>query len=294
MKRLLALLTALLLCLPLCAFAGEKCVIDLISDPEAEYAFREGAELLEVVFPALEGCDGFILRCGGASMLVDCGTNVQAANVAAMLDAMGIDTVQHAFNSHPHNDHITGFAFLPEHITLERFYITFPDDWNSTMRSAMQHIRQKNIPWETVEDGYVFTLGGATATVIQRPKKSFATNDRSAMLMVRYGQRSLLLSADVELGAQNELLRNPPEGGLKADILKYPHHGVAKAGWNFFAQIAPEVCIATSKLKQIPDTVKDCKKKGVPLYSTAHTPLLLRTDGEIWVLEEMPLPQSGE
>lgn len=294
MKRMLALLTVLLLCMPCLAAGAAPCIIDRTAAPEAAYSFREGVPLLEVVFPAIEGCDAFILRCGDATMLVDCGTNVQAANVAAMLDSLGISNVQHAFNTHPHNDHITGFQFLPEHIALERFYITFPDDWNSTMRSTVKHIRQKNIPVETVGDGYVFRLGEATATVIQRAKKNFATNDRSAMLMVRYGRRSLLLSADVELAAQNELLRNPPEGGLKADVLKYPHHGVAKAGWNFFAQVDPELCIVTSKLKQIPETVKDCKKKEVPLISTAHTPLLLRTDGEIWVLEELPLPQAAE
>lgn len=289
MKRLLALLLVLLLVLPCLAAAEEEpsCLINLIDNPETVYSFREGAEVLEVVFPAIVGCDAFILRCGDANMLVDCGTAMQAANVAAMLDLMGITSVQQAFNTHPHDDHIDGFSHLPEHIALERFFIAFPEDENASMRAAMKYIHEKQIPCETVGDGYIFHIGEATATVIQRTGKGWGINDRSAMLMVRLGERSLLLGADVELRAQNELLRDLPEGGLKADVLKYPHHGVDKVGWNFFAHVDPELCIATGNLKHITETIKDCRLKGVPLVSTVIRPLLLRTDGEIWVLAYM-------
>ncbi len=293
MKRLLALLVCLLL-LPVCALSeaaensGEPSyVIDLTREPDAAYAFVEGAELLEVYFPEIYGADACILRCGGETMLVDAATVGQAQVVMDTLAALGIDHLNIALNTHPHDDHIMGFQQLPENMQVDSFIIAFPEDENRSMRTTLKAIRQREIPITRVKNGDELTLGGARLVVMQKDFRSYTLNNRSAAMMVFYGDRRLLLAADIETHAQGSWNKKPPEFGLKADILKYPHHGVAKAGWKFLENVDAELAIVTSNLKNIKETVADSEKRGLPLVSSVPGIVRLRTDGHIWVVDRI-------
>ncbi len=301
MKRLLALL--LLLCLLLIAPLGamaekaaeatasaepeERHVINLIDDPDAEYAFQEGVTLLEVYFPEIFGADACIMRFGNETMLIDAATVGQAPIVMETMARLGVDHLNIAFNTHPHDDHIMGFQQLPEDMPVDKFVIAFPEDENRQMRTTLRVIRERNIPIERVKNGSEMMLGDVRMVVMQKDFTSYTINNRSAALMVFYGDRRLLMAADIETHAQGSLNKKPPEFGLKADILKYPHHGVAKAGWKFLDNVDAELAIVTSKLVSIKDTVADSEKRGLPLVSSVPGTVRLRTDGVIWVVDRI-------
>ena len=114
MKKLLSLL--LILCLVPMVSLADDVVVNLIHNPDASYAFREGAEVLEIVFPQIYGADACIIRMGDEVMMVDAATDHQAPIVAHALEVMGIDHIDVAYNTHPHDDHITGFEYIPEHV----------------------------------------------------------------------------------------------------------------------------------------------------------------------------------
>ncbi|MBR2924672.1 MAG: hypothetical protein IKC28_06560 [Clostridia bacterium] len=296
MKHLLALLLAALLLMPLCALAQEETalaqpaeshVINLIENPDAEYAFQEGVTLLEVYFPEIFGCDACILRFGEETMLIDAATVGQAPIVMETMEKLGVDHLNIAFNTHPHDDHIMGFQSLPEDMPVDKFVIAFPEDENRQMRSTLKVIRQREIPIERVKNGSEMMLGDVRMVVMQKDFTSYTVNNRSAALMVFYGDRRLLMAADIETHAQGSLNKKPPEFGLKADILKYPHHGVAKVGWKFLGNVQPELAIVTSKLVSIKETVADSEKRGLPLVSTVPGVVRLRTDGVIWVVDRI-------
>ena len=296
MKHLLALLLAALLLIPLCALAQEETalaqpaeshVINLIENPNAEYAFQEGVTLLEVYFPEIFGCDACILRFGEETMLIDAATVGQAPIVMETMEKLGVDHLNIAFNTHPHDDHIMGFQSLPEDMPVDKFVIAFPEDENRQMRSTLKVIRQREIPIERVKNGSEMMLGDVRMVVMQKDFTSYTVNNRSAALMVFYGDRRLLMAADIETHAQGSLNKKPPEFGLKADILKYPHHGVAKVGWKFLGNVQPELAIVTSKLVSIKETVADSEKRGLPLVSTVPGVVRLRTDGVIWVVDRI-------
>lgn len=296
MKHLLALLLAALLLMPLCALAQEETalaqpaeshVINLIENPDAEYAFQEGVTLLEVYFPEIFGCDACILRFGEETMLIDAATVGQAPIVMETMEKLGVNHLNIAFNTHPHDDHIMGFQSLPEDMPVDKFVIAFPEDENRQMRSTLKVIRQREIPIERVKNGSEMMLGDVRMVVMQKDFTSYTVNNRSAALMVFYGDRRLLMAADIETHAQGSLNKKPPEFGLKADILKYPHHGVAKVGWKFLGNVQPELAIVTSKLVSIKETVADSEKRGLPLVSTVPGVVRLRTDGVIWVVDRI-------
>lgn len=299
MKHLLALLLllSLLLTAPLGALgeeaaapadgAEERHVINLIEDPDAEYAFQEGVTLLEVYFPEIFGADACILRFGEETMLIDAATVGQAPIVMETMTRLGVDHLNIAFSTHPHDDHIMGFQQLPEDMQVDKFVIAFPEDENRPMRTTLRVIRERGIPIERVKNGSEMMLGDVRMVVMQKDFTSYTVNNRSAALMIFYGDRRLLMAADIETHAQGSLNKKPPAFGLKADILKYPHHGVAKAGWKFLENVDAELAIVTSKLVSIDETVADSEKRGLPLVSSVPGIVRLRTDGVIWVVDRI-------
>jgi len=286
MKKLLALVLVLLL-LPAYAL-GEGHVVNLTVNPDQEWHFREGAPILEMFFPPVKGADACIVRMGDEVMMIDAATAGQRARVKAALEYAEIDRVDVAFNTHPHDDHIVGFQFVPETAEIGKLLITFPEDANFHMQETLKVMREKGIPVEHSKNGDMLTLGDAKAEVIQMSTSWFSENNRSAMLMVKYGNRSILMAADVELDGQNELLKTRPDD-LKADILKYPHHGVAVAGWNFLKHVGAELTVITNSRYSVKNTRKDADLKKLPQVYTAQGMVRLRTDGEIWVVDQIPL-----
>lgn len=289
LRRWLAMLLLISL-LPVHAMAAEKTdvVIDLVNYPETEWAFDENALILEVVFPPVRSADACILRYDDRVMLVDAATPGQHARVAAALAYLGIDHVDIGFNTHPHDDHIGGFDVLYQAASLGELYITFPEDANNNMKRTLRAMKEQNIPVKKAADGDLLPFGDVRLEVIRRDVSWFGENDRSAVIRLDYGNRSLLLTADVDRDAQNNLLETAPEK-LKADIFKYPHHGVRPAGWNFLKHIDPEMTVITNKRYSVKETRLDAEKRGITPVYTADGMVRLRTDGHIWVVDQIAL-----
>ena len=57
---------------------AEDCIVNLLDQPDAAYAFEEGAPILEIVYPNVHGSDACILRMNGEVMMIDCSTDDQS------------------------------------------------------------------------------------------------------------------------------------------------------------------------------------------------------------------------
>ena len=287
-RRMLAIFV--LLCLfSVSAFAEtDGVVVDLINHPDASWSFQEGAEILEIVFPPVQGADACILRLGDRVLLVDAATPGQHDRVAAALAYMGITHVDTGFNTHPHDDHIGGFEVLTDAVTLGELVITFPEDTNNAMINALRVMREQNVPVTHAQNGDLLPFGDVRIEVIQSDTFWFNENCRSAMLRVEYGERSLLLAADVGTDRQNELLEQSPEK-LPADIFKYPHHAVDPAGWRFLKTIGGEMTVITNSRSRVKDADKDARWRGLTPVYTCYGMVRLRTDGHIWVADQIRL-----
>jgi len=289
LKRLLA--TIVLVCLfPLFALAEEPAsvVVDLVNHPETEWAFEEGANLLEVYFPPVRGADSCILRYDGKVMMVDAATPGQHNRVAAALDYLGIDHIDTGFNTHPHDDHIGGFDILYQAATMDELYITFPEDANNNMINTLRAMKEQNIPVRHADNGDLLPFGDVRLEVIRRDEYWFAENDCSAMIRLDYGDCSLMLTADVDIDCQNNLLKTAPEK-LDVDIFKYPHHGVRPAGWNFLKHMSAELTVITNTRARVKDTYKDAYRRDIAVLYTEYGMVRMRTDGHIWVVDQIAL-----
>lgn len=292
MKRLLSLLIALLL--PLCALAeGEPVIIDRTGNLTEEYKFPEDTPILEIVFPRVYSSDCAIVRFGYDTMMIDASTatDEMQSRVRSALRSMGVDYIDIAFNSHPHDDHINGFIPVAEYYPVGRLVLAFEEDANAEMKKVVEYYNAHDIPIEHVENGEVFYMGSeeeVTIRVLQRNDSgTWEPNNRSAMLHIQFGDRSILFSGDVENHAQRSFGENPPAEGLKADILKYPHHGQVKLHDPFFDAIDPEIVFMNGANQVMEGAKNYLKKRKVPYLIGYEGLTRLRTDGKVWVVDYM-------
>ena len=293
MKRLFSLLLCFLL-LTLAALADESpIIINRTDNLTEEYRFPEGTPILEIVFPRVYSSDCAIVRYGYDTMMIDAstGTDEMHDRIQSALTSMGVNYIDIAFNSHPHDDHINGFVPLAEVFPVGRLILAFEEDCNDSMKKVVAFFNERDIPIEHVEDGEVFYMGpeeDVMIRVLQRNDSgTWEPNNRSAMLHIQFGERSILFAGDVENHAQRSFGENPPEGGLKADILKYPHHGQVKLHDPFFDAIDPELVFMNGANAVMDGAKNYLAKRKVPYLIGYEGLTRLRTDGKVWVVDYM-------
>jgi competence protein ComEC len=89
--------------------------------------------------------------------------------------------------------------------------------------------RRRRVPVRAVRLGERWEFDGLTVDVLAPDRPFHGTrsdpNNSSVVLRVAVSGRTLLLTGDVEVEAQEALLRTGVD--LRADVLKVPHHGSA-------------------------------------------------------------------
>ena len=305
MKRMLCLL-ALLALLPASVFAeGAEMTQYLVSDgqkvfsPEETEPFAEDAELLTLRVCPLLGADCMLLTFGEHSMLIDSGGYNHGPTIMKVVQDAGLDSVEYAFNTHPHNDHLGGMIpLLKLGLGVGTFMTTFPHDYVANkgefevLPETVRAMEAANIPVTDVKRDERIPFGDAEVTVLAIPETGTdlagTCNELSAMLMVRYGTCSLLLTADVEPSSEKLLTEMY---NLKADILKYPHHGQSKLEEAFYADVAPELVFFTHGAGNTQMAQKQLGSLGMHrmLFATWGV-ITMQTDGTKWIVKQDLLP----
>ena len=281
LRRRLSLLLLLCLLLTLPSLASERKVFFSYEVPPLG-AYED---LLHVYVADLLGADSMLLVQGEHSMLLDMGVEAHAPRIHAMLQGLGFDHITHAFNTHPHGDHLGGLPPLLEVLTFGSFYTAFPLDLHERglrQRAVVPLVQAKGIPIHQVSHGDVIDLGAAQLTVFHQPQAE-SINGQSAMLQARFGDSTILFTADVDLPA---MFRFGKEHDLKSDILKAPHHGLGMLSPVFLDSVDPEYAFfthgsANNKRMQVQLSARETE------YSFATWGIIhLSTDGEVWRVDQ--------
>lgn len=262
-----------------------------VFDQDREMDLWQQDKTLRVFCIPVGAQDCYFITCEGHAMVLDCagvGREPTPDFLFRLCDALGIDRLDFAFNTHPHRDHINGFAELLAKIPADEYLSTFPLDSDKYQRQLIHQLRELNIPIRVCEAGEALSLGGAQLETY-RYMGTKNTNDRSMVVHIRYGERSILFTADIGLTAQRDLAREYA-GQFKSDILKLPHHGVGGISPDLLDVVSPELCFVSNG-----PTSHDVKlqktavlKRNLPLYFTSRQPLVLLTDGRIWEVQQWP------
>lgn len=292
-KRLLCWAAAGLLALGGAAMAEDApIIVDRIHSPEveADFAFEQDAELLEIVFPQILNCDAALLRCGGETMLIDCATAQQAQRVINLLEQMGVTELDSVVNTHPHYDHLQGLELIAQAVTVRELRICFEEDSTQHMATAMEVCEKYGITVTHFSDGDQMTLGDAVIDVWLKGDDSWDLNNRSAQMRVQYGERTALFTADMESKLQNRILEVIPAELLDIDVLKYPHHGLAAVSKEYLAATTPLFAVITNNGGKTSRSARAALNSAkVPFAITVPGYVALFTDGETWLVQRLEM-----
>lgn len=231
----------------------------------------------------------------GKTMLIDAGVNDAGQQVVKYLNKLGINSIDIALNTHPHSDHIGGFASVVNAKEVKAFYMeNFPYTNSSYYRRTMEAVNAKKIPVTFLEEGSTFPLGSdVSIEVLSPPKgvlpdaiKSYSAaeiNDFALVFKLTYKDTSFLFTADIYKHRELELIGSSAEPKLKSDMMHAPHHGNESTSSSeiFLNTVSPKISVLSQNLFVSPNLMERYKKKGITAYSTGmHGNVLITSDGK--------------
>jgi competence protein ComEC len=145
------------------------------------------------------------------------------------LRRLGVRTIPVLVLTHMHADHVDGLDGALRGRSVGEIDVG-PSREPATGWWAVQNSADRfHVPVRFVSVGERRQFGGLLVDVLAPAAPFHGTrsdpNNSSVVLRVGTGGRTLLLTGDVEVEAQDALLRSGAD--LRADVLKVPHHGSA-------------------------------------------------------------------
>lgn len=222
--RKLLWIPAAALALALLLFAP-KLADKLLPDGGESADTQESTEnLLQVHFIDVGQADCILLTCGGETMLVDGGDWEDQDSIIAYLQLQNIQSLTYVVGTHGHADHIGSLYDAVNAFPTGRVFFNEPYYDSYNFRELQAAAQRQGVSIEVPQPGDTWTLGNALVTVLG-PIKAHPENlnDNSLVLRVDHGDRSLLLTGDMEWLEEQDLYQSG--ANLQADLLKVGHHG---------------------------------------------------------------------
>lgn len=281
-------LTALLAFCPLRVAAGETSAIRSVPATET-MDFWSLSNSLQVFCIPVGAQDCYLIVCDGHAMMLDCaglGRDPTPDFLLKLLEGLGIRRLDFALNTHPHRDHINGFPELFQKVPTGEYLTVFPLKYDKHQRLLLKQLEEMKVPVRLYTEGEPLPLGGAEIQTY-RYHKSTNTNDLSLVVHIRYGQRSVLFTADIGLTAQRKMAVEYGDA-WRSDILKLPHHGTGGLSTELVEAAQPEICfVSNGETSHSVDIMrKFLQKRNIPILYTSRKPLVMITDGKTWEIQQ--------
>lgn len=234
-------------------------------------------------------------------ILIDSTVPHLGSALVTRLKELGVEKLDYAFATHPHQDHIGGYITLLDHIPIETFYqINLPYETSGYYRQLQNALIRNNITAKYVERGDVFEIGTVRLEALNPPQGTSRdtipvdgamptafVNDLSLVLRLDYQNFSMLFTGDIYMAREMELLDYFPEEKLQVDILDVPHHGcVSSSSTIFLMTVAPQYALISMDGVCSTPVYNKYLQRGIEVFLTGYNgEVTIQTDGENIVIE---------
>ena len=251
---------------------------------------------LSVTFLDVGQGDGICLRTGRYTVLVDGGSSDEKDlgkyRLEPFLKSQAETVVDYAVVSHGDADHISGLEELMESGNIRVRFLVLPaagkEDPAYERLEAL--VRLQGGERLFMEKGDRLSLGKLELTCLYPDGAARRDrNDHSLVLRADYGNFHLLLTGDMTLQGEQEILQDPRTSALLADIqlLKVAHHGSdTSTGEAWVEAAAPRWAVVSYGVGNRyghpkEEVLKRLKKQGTLVYETGRQgAVTVRTDGK--------------
>lgn len=180
----------------------------------------------------------------GTTMLYDTNTPNNTPYIVYAMKQLGITKIDYFVNSHPHIDHVGGFALVAENFEIGHVYTPAAEDtyagkkgnWYNTELGTT--VEEKGISHSFLVEGDSFKFGDEVEVKVYNPPADFdyaagidSYNECSLVLKLTYGESTYLVGGDIDNNPDNfgrateTYLVNTYGDELQADVSKMNHHG---------------------------------------------------------------------
>ena len=180
-----------------------------------------------------QGDSALVTMPNGTTLLVDSGgrlpfpassdssRRIGETVVSEYLWWRGLSEIDYAVATHADADHIEGFNDV-----LRNFSVKAALAGPKTLLETRTHV-------ETIHAGDTMRFGEVDIGVLWPPAEGAGSdNDNSVVLRIKYGERTILLTGDIEKAAERALTGQD----LNADVVNVPHHGSKTSSTDAFVQ----------------------------------------------------------
>ncbi len=195
--------------------------------------------------------DALVLATGepGWAVLVDAGPEDGA--VDGCLDRLGVHGLALVILSHLHADHIGGLGGALRDRAVAGIAVGPVTEPRWALRDVADEARLAGAPVVQLTAGHRMQWPGLAIEVVGPwhpapwldPDDGTAVNDSSLVLRAGTAAGTVLLTGDIELAAQADLVAAGV--ALRADVLKMPHHGSRYTTPGFLAAVDPRAVLVS-------------------------------------------------
>ncbi|WP_424184853.1 ComEC/Rec2 family competence protein [Actinokineospora sp. G85] len=194
--------------------------------------------------------DALVLATAGEGRAVVVDAGPEAAPVDGCLDRLGVDRVPLVVLSHLHADHVGGLAGVLAGRAVGGIAVGAGRAPAWAWDQVRAEARAAGVPLVRLVPGQVLRWPGLDIEVLTpqrqetgRSPDGTEINNRSVVLRAATRAGRVLLTGDVELGAQAGLLTSGVD--LRAEVVKVPHHGSAYTSPEFLGAIGARVALVS-------------------------------------------------
>jgi competence protein ComEC len=218
----------------------------------------------------------------------DLGRSVGEAVVSEYLWWRGLDTVDYVLATHADADHIDGLNDVLRNFNVNAALVGRTPANDPEYAKFAQTLAATHTPVATIQAGDVIHFEDAKIYVLWPPAAGSpnepSRNNDSVVLRIAFGNRSLLLTGDIEKSGESALIGT--EENLKADVVKVPHHGSRSSSTlPFVAATKPAFAIISVGQTSIfghphADVVERWQASGAKVFTTGKCgTITVTTDG---------------
>lgn len=250
-----------------------------------------------------QGASTLMQLPGGAVVLLDGGGfsdnrlfDVGQRVVAPVLWRKKIATVDILILSHPHADHLNGLIYIARHFRVRELWVNGDVHASRGYQELMTVCREKAIFVRRVHaDSALSAMGAVTIAVLHPTAELFSRsavgdrpqgNNGSLVIQAGFGETAFLLTGDIELRAETELVQRSSRE-LASTVLFAPHHGSRSSNSpGLVAAVNPEAVIISAGAGNrfdLPhaEVVDRYLEAGCQVFNTAtHGAISMRSDGK--------------
>lgn len=229
------------------------------------------------------------------------GEEVAERAILPVLRRLGVRHLDAVLVTHPHDDHCNALPTIVQALPPNLFWqpiVPSVETGYLALEAAMRQARVTVIKVRQRQKLWLDTHHGVVAEVLGPPDGMPANfsptdaNDASAVVKVRFGKVSLLVTGDAGEQAQRWLLHSGMD--LQATILDVPHHGSRHLLPSFLRAVRPKVAVISVGRNNpfghpAPETLAALQALNATIWRTdKQGGLFVWTDGRRWRLAALP------